>query len=339
MMKNLLPRYLKQIEKYLPLKDRKDTIKELESIILDQADERMSNGESEENALYNVILEMGEPREVAVQYRNDQAMISREMEPLLMLILKIVSITLPLTLLFAYAMEYVFASESINGWQFLLDMMYKIPNILYTLVMAYGFIFLVFFIIGRYVSPKFTIEEKQFNPNLLPHVPTKRFETSLFESIFSICAGILFLYLINFQEGLIAIYYDGNRLPLLNENFSKLLPLFNISVAIDVFIHIYYSYKRRKNIISKTVELVSGIFSGIMMILFGTSNIFNEVIIEGYELNFLPNIVKIVFIVIGISAIIGHIVEYVKAFVNIEEAIIEIDKLDKKQKLKKKNKS
>ncbi len=338
-MKNLLPRYLRQIEKYLPLKDRKDTIKELESIILDQADERMRNGETEENALYNVILEMGEPREVAVQYRNDQAMISREIEPLLMLILKIVSITLPLALMFAYTMDFVFASESIDGWEFLLNMLYKIPSILYTLIMAYGFIFLVFFLIGRYVTPKFTIEEKQFNPNLLPHVPTKRFETSLFESIFAICAGILFLYLINFQEGLIAIYYDGTREPLLNDNFTKILPLFNMSIAIDIVIHIYYSYKRRKNIASKTVELVGGIFSGIVMILLATGNIFNEVIIEGHNLNFLPNIVKIVFIIIGISTIIGHIVEYIKAFINIEEAIVEIDKIEKQQKLIKKNKS
>lgn len=323
---DLLERYLKQIERYLPFKERKETIKELRSLILDQVDGLESEGQSKEKALYYVIVEMGEPRDVASKYYDARPMFSKEMEPILMLVLKIVSITLPLVVIFANSLQFIFSSTSINIIDFLLDIAYNIPSALYSLLIAYGFIFIIFFLIERYVQPKFEIEEKFFNPNLLPQIPAKVFKVSIVESIITILLVCGALYVFNLDQGLISIYYNGIKVPLLNSNFDRVLLLMNIGWFIDIALHIFYLFKRKKNIGSKSIEFIHQIYMAVVMIILGTSNIFNETVIEGHGIAFMPNTFRIVMIVLGVFVIISGIVEYVKMFINLDA----LDELEKK---------
>ncbi len=325
---NLLERYLRQIERYLPFKERKETTKELRSLIMDQVDEQVENGIDEEKAIHDIITDMGNPRNVAHNYVDAHPIISKEMEPILMLVLKIVVISTPLAVLFAQSISYVFGTSDFTMMDFFLNLAYSIPSAMYSLVVAIGFVFIFFFFIGKFISPKYEVKEADFIPELLPEIPKKNFKISLLESVVTILVTVIALYLFNFQQGLIAIYYDGTREPLLNSNFDKILPFMNISWFVSISLHIYYAFKRRKNIPSKTVEFGLGIIGGVIAILLGSGDIFNDVILEGYNLNFIPNLFKIAMIIIGVASIIGSIVEYIKMFIN-------IDKLDELEKMKK----
>jgi|LGOV01.1.fsa_nt_gb hypothetical protein len=321
----LLERYLLQIERYLPFKERKDTITELRSLILDQVDTLVSAGEPEEKAIYKVLLDLGDPKTVANGYHEIRPVISKELEPILMLVLKIVSISLPLTILFAGALSFVLSTNDFTFMDFILDIAYNIPSALYALVMGLGSVFIIFYLIDRFAQPKFEFEEKIFNPDLLPDVPIKVFKISLGETIFVILITVLGLYLINYQQGLISVYYDGNKIPLLNDNFDKILPFINVGWLTAIVLHIYYLFSRKRNIPSKTVETILGIYGGVLIIILATSDILNEIIIDGYNLNVLPTILKIVFIIIGCIGILTKIVEYVKMFINLDR-IKELDK-------------
>ena len=313
----LLESYLLQIRRYLPYKDRDDTIKELRSIILDQVDEKKEMGLTEEGAIYNVILEMGEPRKVAKGYSDHRPFISDEMEPVLKLVLKIVSITTPLAILFADAIDYVFSTPSFTFMEFLLNVAYNIPSAMYALVVALGFVFVVFVLIERFFQPKFETEKIVFKPELLPEMPEKGFHVSLFGSIVAILVTVLALYILNFQQGIISIYYDGVREPLLNSNFDKILPFINVGWLASISLHVFYLYKRKKSIPSKTAEFAGSIYGAVLLIIIASSSVFNDIIIDGENLNVVANIVKIAFIVIGAAGIIGAIVEYAKMFINI----------------------
>ncbi len=321
----LLERYLLQVERYLPFKERKDTIEELRGLILDQVDSLVSTGESEEKAVYKVLLDLGEPKEVANGYHEIRPIISKELEPILMLVLKIVSISLPLTILFAESLSFVFNTSNFTFMDFLLNIAYNIPSALYALVMALGTVFIIFYLIERFAQPKFEFNEKIFNPDHLPDIPIKVFKISLGESIFVILITVLALYLINYQQGLISVYYDDVKIPLLNSNFDIILPFINIGWLTAIILHIYYLFSRTRNIPSKTIETILGIYGGILLIVLATSNILNEVVIDGYNLTVLPNILKIVFIIVGCSSIVAKIIEYVKMFINLER-INELDK-------------
>lgn len=324
---NLLERYLKQIERYLPFKERKETIKELRNLILDQVDGLVQEGLSQEKAIFNIIVEMGEPRDVAAKYFDSRPIISKEMEPVLEMVLKIVSITLPLVVIFAQSIEFVFSSSSVNIMDVLLHIAYSIPSALYSLLVAYGFIFIIFYLLQKYVQPKFEVEAKIFNPHLLPEIPVKVFKITLFESILGILFTCLALYLFNMNPGLIAVYYNGGSVPLLNENFDKVLMFMNIGWFVSIGLYIYYLFKRRKNITTKTIELFHKIYGAVVVIILATSNVFNEVVLVEYNLGFIPNMFKIGFIFLGIAIIIGSIVEYVKMFVNLDA----LEELSKKE--------
>ena len=321
----LLERYLLQMERYLPLKERKDTIEELRSLILDQVDTLISAGEDKEKALYIVLLDFGDPKTVANEYHEVKPLISKELEAILMLVLKIVSISIPLTILFAGALSFVLETSNFTFMDFLLDIAYNIPSAMYALIMAIGSVFIIFYLIERFANPQFEFEEKLFDPNLLPDVPLKVFKVSLGESIFVILITVLGLYLINYQPGLINIYFDGNKIPLLNDNFDKILPFINIGWFIEILLNIYYLIKRKRNIPSKTVEAIIGVYGGVIIILLATSNILNEIVVDGYNLTVLLTILKIVFIIIGSINILKHIIDYVKMFINFDR-LNELDK-------------
>jgi len=320
----LLERYLRQIKRYLPLKEREETINELRSLILDQLDQKPQD--QQESGLKEILIEMGSPQDVALRYNERGPIISREMEPIMMLIMKITSITLPLAIIFADSIAFVTSTADFTFMDFLLNITYMLPNAMYSLVIAIGMIFIIFALIERYISPNFSIEQKPFNPELLPELPQKAFSVSIFGSIFSILILTLFLYLINMRQGLISIYFENTQIPLLNDNFDTILPFLNIGWFVSILLHIYYLYNRKKNIPTKTIEFILGGYTGILMIVLATSDIFNDTIISEYNLEVVPSILKYVFIFIGISAIIGSIVEYVKMFINLDKLATEFDK-------------
>ncbi|GEM_PF-1119717 len=314
----LLERYLRQIRRYLPFKDREETVSELRSLILDQLDEQTASGQDQTEALRNILIDMGAPRDVALRYVEKGPLISREMEPIMLLVMKIVAITLPLVILFANSIAFVTDTPDFTFSDVLVNLALMIPSALYSMIVAIGMVFIVFVLIERFASPQFEIEQKPFNPDLLPELPNKLFKVSIAESVAAIFFTTLLIYLFNFQQGLVGIYYEGEQFPLLNENFDRILPFLNIGWFVAIVLNIYFLFRQKKTIGSRTVEFITKIYGAVVAILLATSDIFNDVIIEGYDLNFLPNTFKYALLFIAIASIIGAIVEYIKMFINLD---------------------
>jgi len=274
---------------------------------------------SEEEKIIQVIKDFGAPMEVASKYNSQPPLISQEYTPLFYMIMKIVSITLPGALLLANTIEYYNNTAETSIMGFLLNTAYMIPGILQAVIMALAFLFLAFIILSRYVEPKFEFKEEQFDPRYLPPIPQDVMKVSVFETIIGIIGSVVFLYLFNLQPGLIAVYFEGDRYKLLNDSFEQILPLINMNVFVSLGIYIFYLYKRRKNITSCTIEYISGILSGVIMILLASRDIFNPIIIDGYDLSILPKIFTIGLYIGGFAAMIGHTVTYIKVFFRKED--------------------
>ncbi len=329
----LLDRYLLQIEKFLPLKDREDIIQELKSLLLEDLDNRMMEGGNQDDNLYQVIKEYGEPREVALRYRSDSPIFSREMEPFLYMVLKIVMITTPAAILLAKSIDFLNSGDPFNFINLLINMLYSIPDMFSAAVTAAGFVFILFYLIEKYAKPNIKLDVPEFEPKHLPQVPRKVYKVSLFESIFTIVASIVIIYLLNYQPGLIAIYYDGDSIPLLNNGFTKLLPVINTSILFAAGIAIAHAIKRRKTFITTTLEFMQTVYSGVVLALLASSDIFNTVVIEGYELEIIPRLFVIGASIGATLTILGAIVTYAKVIIarsGSEEFIKNtINKLDK----------
>ena len=322
----LLERYLLQIRRYLPLKERDETIEELRSLVLDQVDGHPA--EDKEKALREILVNMGEPREVALRYNDKGPIISREMEPIMTLVMKIVSITLPLVILFANSLAFLTQGGDPNFFDFLLNLVFAIPSAFYSLAVAIGMIFIIFAIIERYANPQFVLDHKEFIPELLPELPKKEFKVSVLGSVITILVNILILYLANLHLSLFAVYNAGQTVPIFNDNINPYIILLSVGWILTIFLHIYYLYRQRKDLITRTIEYLLAIYGAVVIILIGTSDVFNDIIINGTDLNIVTTILGYVLPIAGVMAIIGSTFDYLKMYINLE-------KLDSLQQTKK----
>ena len=315
----LLNRYLYQIEKNLPRKEREEVINELKSALLDQIDDFISQGLNEENAQVKAISQSGHPIDVAYSYRNDTPLIRRDLSPIMITIMKVISIVLPIVLIIAKTVGLVFSEVTYTTPELFEQLLLLIPSIINALLISFGSVFLAFIIISKYLTIELTSHLSEFNPKLLPKNPPKKLKVSMFESIFTVVAGLIFIYIINFQSQIIAIYSDNTRIEVLNENFIKVLPFLNISILFNIVIHLFYIYNKKKNLLFVTLELVQMLFSGIILIMIASLNIIETSSLEIYDLEFLSTMFTVGMYIGGIGTIIGGIVKYVKIVVQIPD--------------------
>lgn len=313
----LLERYLLQIRRYLPLKERDETIEELRSLLLDQLDKQ--DDADKENAMRQIIIDMGDPHDVAMRYNDRGPIISKEMEPIMLLVMKIVSITLPLVILFADSLAYVTEADNPDGYGFVLNLIYMIPGALYSLIVAIGMIFIVFALIERYVQPKIPVDDRPFNPDLMPDLPQKEFKVNSLGTVIEILVNILVLYLANNHLSLLAVYVNGERTPIFNDNIQPYIILLSVSWIATIILRVFYLYLQRKSIPTRTVEFIINIYGAILLILIGQANVFNDLIINGDDFTIVTNIFQIILIIVGVAIIIGSVVEYIKMFININK--------------------
>jgi len=315
----LIERYLYQVEKYLPKANRKEISNELRSLILEQLDDQDINI-NDEDKIASILKDFGEPRKVAASYTKQDGVIANELVPIFYLVLRILFYVLPITLLFVSMIDYFSSNDTYSIMDLLLSMLYRVPNILMALMASIGILFVVFSGISQGLTSKELedIKVPEFDPLKLPKVPTNIYKVSIFETLFSILASILFLYIINYEQGLIAIYFEGERYPLLNTRFQQILPYINIGLIVQILISTAHLYIRQKTFLTKTMEYIHTIYSALILFILAAAPIFNETIINGYDLSIVPRIFTIILIIAGLASIIGGTIEFIKMFVFIK---------------------
>ncbi len=313
----LLERYLNQIKKHLPLKDREDTLNELRSLILEEFDSK-SNDSDNEDILYEIIKDYGYPVEVAARYRSSEPIISNVIRPYFYMVLKIISTAIPFGMLLATTIGFMDQNQSFKLLDLLLKMAYSIPSIINALIMGYGFVFISFVLIEKYARPELEKEIPSFEPKTLPNIPKDVFKISIFEHIFEIMMWVLFLYLLNYTEGLISISLEDVKYPLLNENFNSLLPFLNFSILFALFISILELTRQRRFKVSITLDYIRTLYFGIILFVLASNDIFTTVVIDGYGLGILPNIFRIMMYIGGLASIIGGTISFIKTIKRIK---------------------
>lgn len=86
-MTDLIERYVHEVGKYLPEKEREEVRNELRSLLYDQLDDRYK-GEPTEDDVVELLTEFGEPREMAASYGREQYLIGPDLFPTMMYVLQ-----------------------------------------------------------------------------------------------------------------------------------------------------------------------------------------------------------------------------------------------------------
>jgi hypothetical protein len=239
---NLIDKYIAEVGKHLPRKNRVDIEAEIRSTLEDMLEERkQATGEVDDQTIIELLKEYGAPRQVAESYTGPRYLIGPRVYPTFELVTKIVvAVLIPLTLV---GFGLSLSRSSLVGPEFLKTIGERALDLFGGLITAFGNIVLVFAILERVLPAKEFEEEEEWNPAELANEPDPdrvKFGEQIFEMVFL----VLFLIIFNLYPEIIGIGFFNDSewvfiSPILTNAFFSYLPWINILILLQLGFNVY----------------------------------------------------------------------------------------------------
>jgi hypothetical protein len=238
---NLIDKYIAEVGKHLPRKNRADIEAEIRSTLEDMLEERkQTEGAADDETIIKLLKDYGAPREVAESYTGPRYLIGPRVYPIFELVTKIVVAVLVAVSLAGLGLSL--SKSSLVGPELLKTIGESALGLLGGLITAFGNIVLVFAILER-VLPAKEFEEEEWNPAELTSEPDPdrvKFGEQIFEMFFL----VLFLIVFNLYPGIIGIgFFNDNDWifisPILTEAFFSYLPWINLLILLQLGFNVY----------------------------------------------------------------------------------------------------
>ncbi|MBN1453942.1 MAG: hypothetical protein JW963_23205 [Anaerolineales bacterium] len=258
---NLIDRYVTEVGKHLPRKNRLDIEKELRSTLEDMLEDRsQQTGHPADEALATELLqEYGAPRKVAASYQTHPYLIGPRMFPTYMLVLKIVFFAVTLGLTIATLVSLI--GSNMTSPELLQKLVDFGAGLVSALVAAFGNVTLVFAILERTVpASEFGLQEEQeWDPASLlkePDIDQVKPAELIFEIIFIAAALVIF----NFYPQIIGFNFtvDGQwvSVPVLSEAFFRVLPWITLVGGLEISLSLYLLQKQAWGVGTRIAKIV-----------------------------------------------------------------------------------
>lgn len=219
-------RYIYAVTQKLPEKQRSDIEKELRGLIEDMLEERVNGEEITQQHVEEVLLELGNPSELADQYRGYRRyLIGPEMFPSYWMILKIVLVAIGIAMTVVFMIDMVMEPK-LEVTNVVGD---YIISIIDTLVQGFVWVTIVFAIIeysGLNSKKKLGIDTatKSWKPSMLADIPDPSTKIKKSDSIASLLFTVFFGIIFIFSIELISVYFSSNG------SFTR-IPIFDAEVV------------------------------------------------------------------------------------------------------------
>jgi hypothetical protein len=239
---NIIDKYITEVGKHLPRKQRADIEAEIRSTLEDMLEERkQSEGPADEATVIALLKEYGSPREVAESYTGPHYLIGPRVFPIFELVTKIVMAVL-LTIALA-GLGIGLARSNVTGLELLKRIGESALSSFGWMVSAFGNIVLTFAILERVLPAKEFEEEEEWNPAELAREPDPD-KVKFGEQIFEMFFLILFLIVFNLYPNLIGFGFLNNSewvliSSMLTDAFFSYLPWINILFALQLGFNVY----------------------------------------------------------------------------------------------------
>ncbi len=331
-----IERYLYEVGRRLPGKQREDIIKELRSLIQDALEAKAGKGGTPtKEDILAVLKEMGSPAEVAARYSDwTQYVVGPELFPIYRIFLTVILCVMLFAVLLAFIVQAVQTGPYGNFWPAIGQLF---GGIISGALSAVGAVTIIFFIIERAKKQdreKFKSamndmkkglekgfnKEYSWNPEKMQPVPAKQDTMKYGEVIAGIVFSTIAIVLFNVFLDRIGIYYtDVNGtwsfIPVINDTLRSYVVLWNISWAASIALSSVVLSFGRWNIGTRIADILLSIF-GIAVtaiILAGPSIVPTQAILEGYHgnmamadlRNILSIVEKVVFGVLIFAIVMG----------------------------------
>jgi hypothetical protein len=257
---NIIDKYIVEVGKHLPRKNRADIGAEIRSTLEDMIEERkQAQGTLDDAALIELLKEYGAPRKVAESYVGPRYLIGPRIYPFFEMVTRIV---LTVVLVVGLAGLAISLSKSgLSGAEFLKTLGSSALSLLGGLITALGNIVLVFIILERVLpNPDFEKEWEDWDPKELAQEPDPD-RVSLGGQIFTLFFMILFLVILNLYPNIIGFLFFSEKgwtfiAPVLTKAFFSYLPWINILILLQMGLHLYLLRHGSWNVTSRVANIV-----------------------------------------------------------------------------------
>lgn len=311
---NLVDRYVNEVGRRLPRKQREDVKMELRSTLEDSLEDRV-DGEPSEEDVEAVLIEFGSPEKVAASYQpSGQYLVGPDMFPFFKIVIGAVLLAVSIGLAVAFFMGAVFAgpADSETGRSIAV----YLSKYIQALLTATGSVVVVFFVLQRFGIQPEVEDESEWEPSQLPQVDDFDL-VGRGESIAGIAFSAVFLLLLNVFADKIGIVVSWGDEPILNHIVQDNLLLLNIAIILGLGLNIYLLWQGRWNIYTRLAKLFIDVFWLIIIIRMVNGIADNkEILVEAGLVDPLPTMFVLFgyFVVVGIA--VSIVVNVVKVILN-----------------------
>ena len=185
-MSELIERYVHQVGRYLPGKERDEIQAELRSQIQDQLEDRYEGAPTQADVAA-VLKELGDPRRMAASYGGEQYLVGPDLYPVMMMVLRRGWVIVPPVAILVRLLAVLFGDESSNLISLLLE---TAAGAFQATAIFTGIVVIIFAILQHSGEDldEITGNDKGFDPLALPEVDDPA-EVDRFESIFGMAFG------------------------------------------------------------------------------------------------------------------------------------------------------
>ena len=259
----LLERYLHEVGRSLPGRNREDILAELRSSLTDSLEGRFGASPTEEQVI-ELLKETGEPRKVAASYSaSGQFLVGPDLYPFFRMVVGIVLAAVIGAQLIAFAVDALTGTGIAASWEAWLGLLSSIPS-------ALGSVVIVFYILQR-VGVKPDLGEKEWDPRKLPEIATDE-KIKRGDHIVGIIFGSIFIAILSMPER-IGVYQSLNGPaftdPVLVQNAYWLIMVLLAGIGLDA----YLLWQERWTIGSRVARIAINLFSfGVLAFLLNAHN-------------------------------------------------------------------
>lgn len=269
-------RYLYDVVRRLPEKQKEDIEKELGTLIEDMLEERLENGESLEKNIIAVLEELGEPALLAAKYRGEEAhLIGGEYYPMYCQVLKVVLICVGIGTGVSFLVSLFINTkvETMDGFiRFIQGNIIDLCTLPMALVQAFGWVTLAFFLLEK-KQVKLQEVKGPWEVSKLPLIPYRKAVIAKSDCIVGIVFGILFAVWFICAPEYIGAWIKNSSGEMISvsvfnmSNWGKIMPLLVFSFALgilDEFVKLVVGYYNRTvmwvTVVSNSIGMVLAVY-------------------------------------------------------------------------------
>lgn len=248
---SLIDRYVYEVGRHLPRKNRSDIQAELRSSLTDALEDRAGR-EPAEAEVVELLKEFGPPKVVAASYYPEgQYLIGPPLYPLFRLVAGIVLAAVLGAQLLALGVGY-FTAHLIAPLEALAGLLNSIPSALGMLVIV--------FVILQWFEVRPEIEGEPWDPDSLPEISESE-TVNRGERIFGITMGIILLVVLSFfPESIGFVTTFGSEL-FINPVIAQYIGLITFSLLFGIGLDIYLLWQGRWGTFTRVAKIAANLVS------------------------------------------------------------------------------